>query len=124
MKQGTNVGLDKDSLNIKVGDQIKDKDGNIYTIDCYGMAVRNSDGKKYTLVNLGQANIELWLPPIDTTSKPTAPESNSAPAEASEEERQEFIRRALDILTDADLAAELRKRGYEVKATKTTIIEH
>ena len=42
---------------------------------------------------------------------------------APEVDRQKLMRDALEILTDADLAAELRARGYEVKATKTTIIE-
>ena len=113
MKTGTNVGLDKNYNNIAVGDQIKDKDGFIYTISQYGMAVRNDGGQTCKISELKE--VELWAPPCI----PSVEEHQPAP----EVDRQKLMRDALGILTDADLAAELRARGYEVKATKTTIIE-
>ena len=115
MKTGTNVGLDKNYNNIAVGDQIKDKDGFIYTISQYGMAVRNDGGQTCKISELKE--VELWAPP----SIPSVEKEENKPA--PEEDRQKLMRDALEILADADLAAELRARGYEVKATKTTIIE-
>lgn len=72
MKKGTYVGLDENFKNVCVGDQIKDADGYIYTIDRYGKAV-------------GKGGSSFQLSEIEPF--------------------------------------ELYRRGYEVKATKTTIIE-
>lgn len=119
MKTGTSVGLDKNYNNICVGDSIKDKDGFIYTISQYGMAVRNDGGGTFKLSDL--TSIELWTSPDNAAVKiGSIPDADLL---------AEFDRRGLkpyvpaDTFTDQELADELRKRGYEVKATKTTVIE-
>ena len=111
MKTGTFVCLDKNFKSVAVGDTIRDKDGNTYRIDQYGMAITPDDGKGFKKRHLNDL-MPFEVVPESETEKP-----------APEEDRQKLMRDALEILTDADLAAELRKRGYEVKATKTTIIE-
>lgn len=143
MKKGTHVGLDKNYNNVCVGDHVKDEVGLIYKIDAYGRAVCKVDGAIHELSNLGR--FEVYIPDDDLISDRA---SEEATEEATEEERQEFMRRALEILTDedlrnemkkrglnytespeiaecsdADLAAELRARGYDVKATKQVTVE-
>lgn len=143
MKKGTHVGLDKNYNNVCVGDYVKDEVGLIYKIDAYGRAVCKVDGAIHELSNLGR--FEVYIPDDDLISDRA---SEEATEEATEEERQEFMRRALEILTDedlrnemkkrglnytespeiaecsdADLAAELRARGYDVKATKQVVVE-
>ena len=117
MKAGTNVGLDKNYNNIAVGDQIKDKDGHVYTISQYGMAVRNDGGKTCKLSEL--AEIELFAVPETAAVTIGSISDDDLLAEVD----RRSLRPRLDQLRDAALAAELRRRGYEVKATKTTIIE-
>lgn len=105
MKAGTNVSLDKNLKNIRVGDHVRDILGFIYEIDAYGMAVKKDDGSKHKIADLGI--LELYIP--EDTTKPID---------------SEYIEiTPLDMATDQELAAELRRRGYEVKATKTTIVE-
>ena len=117
MKIGTNVGLDKNYNNIAVGDQIKDKDGHIYTISQYGMAVRNDGGKTCKLSELGE--IELFAVPETAAVTIGSISDDDLLAEVD----RRSLRPNIVEISDQDLAAELRKRGYEVKATKTTIIE-
>lgn len=119
MKKGTNVGLDKNYKNVCVGDHIKDADGYIYTIDRYGKAV-GKGGSSFQLAEIQP--FELYCP------APVAPEPAFQPEPAPKEldygplqgdDPDVFINEA----TDQMLADELRRRGYEVKATKTTIVE-
>lgn len=117
MKKGTHVGLDKNYNNVCVGDKIKDFEGYIYTIDKYGNAVRNDDGASFPLHKVQP--FELYQP------EPVAPEPE--PEDKTKEEIVDEMfgptrAEALEILTDQDLADELRRRGYEVTATKTTIV--
>lgn len=52
MKQGTNVGLDKNYNNVCVGDKIKDEAGNEYIINAYGLAVDEYKGGTKKLTEL------------------------------------------------------------------------
>lgn len=100
MKKGTNVGLDANFQNVKVGDTIRDKNGKFYEIDKYGHAVPNQGGNAVPLDELGE--IHLVLTGIVTTDP-----------------KRVFTKEdAWLLLEDKDLAEELRRRGYEVKATK------
>lgn len=123
MKAGTNVGLDKNYNNICVGDSIKDKDGFIYTISQYGMAVRNDGGGTFKLSDL--TSIELWTSPDNAAIKIGSIQDADLLAEVKKRRLACYISivDAVNDLTDQELATELRNRGYEVKATKTTIIE-
>ena len=124
MKTGTFLCLDKNFKNVAVGDTIRDKDGNTYRIDQYGMALTPDDGKGFKKRHLNDLMPFEVVPKPAPELKPVDPEDDPLLPEVSPEvDRQKLMRDALEILTDADLAAELRKRGYEVKATKTTIIE-
>ena len=108
MKKGTNVGLDKNYKNVCVGDQIKDADGYIYTIDRFGKAV----GKGGSAFKLSEIQpFELYLP------APEAPEPDSDYVPTWQETT------TVAAATYKELADELRRRGYEVTATKTTIVE-
>lgn len=116
MKKGTNVGLDKNYKNVCVGDQIKDADGYIYTIDRYGRAVRK-DGDSFELSTIHP--FELYnLPPKQSQEEPAPKDLDPGllpgfnPGDTS-----------VHDAPDQMLAEELRRRGYEVKATKTTIVE-
>ena len=115
MKKGTNVGLDKNYKNVCVGDQIKDEDGLIYVIDKYGNAVEKGSGVVFRLHEIQP--FELYNP------EPIAPEPEQTKEQIVDEMFGPTRSEALEILTDQDLADELRRRGYEVKATKTTIVE-
>ena len=116
MKKGTNVGLDKNYKNVCVGDQIKDFEDQIYTIDKYGNAVRNDDGASFPLHKIQP--FELYLPEPEQPQEAPAPkELDHGPLQGDDPDV--FINEA----TDQMLAAELRRRGYEVKATKTIIVE-
>ena len=121
MKTGTNVGLDKDFLNIAVGDQVKDKDGTIYKIDQYGRAVRNADGKPFDLSAIQPC--ELWSTPDTRGTNLRGIDDDDLLAEVKRRGLKYTESPEIAECSDADLAAELRARGYEVKATKTTIIE-
>lgn len=107
MKKGTHVGLDKNYKNVCVGDQIKDADGYIYTIDRYGKAV-GKGGSSFQLHEIQP--FELYLP---------EPEQFQADPAPKELDPGLFVRDVPDQM----LADELRRRGYEVKATMTTIVE-
>jgi len=121
MKAGTNVGLDKNYNNICVGDSIKDKDGYIYTISQYGMAVRNDGGGTFKLSDL--TSIELWTSPDNAAVKIGSIPDADLLAEVKKRGLNYTESPEIAKCLDAELAAELRARGYEVKATKTTIIE-
>ena len=114
MKKGTNVGLDKNYKNVCVGDQIKDAEGDIYVIDKYGNAVHKGSRVVFRLHEIQP--FELYQP------EPVAPEPEQ-PQEEPAPTTEDPIAKATEWLTDQDLADELRRRGYEVKATKTTIVE-
>lgn len=116
MKKGTNVGLDKDYKNVCVGDQIKDADGYIYTIDRYGKAV-GKGGSSFQLSEIHP--FELYR------HEPEQPQEEPAPKELDPGLLPGFNPGDTSVhdAPDQMLADELRRRGYEVKATKTTIVE-
>ena len=130
MKQGTHVGLDKNLKNIRVGDTIKDGDGNEYIINSYGLAVDNFKGGTKKIGDL--KNIELVkgfeIKGEDSPSGGAKTEQVKVPAPplpASEHTATEILdarKETLKSYSDQELAAELRRRGYEVEATKTVII--
>lgn len=117
MKKGTNVGLDKNYKNVCVGDQIKDADGDIYVIDKYGNAVQKGSGIVFRLHEIQP--FELYLP------EPEQPQEEPAPKELDPGLLPGFNPGDTSVhdAPDQMLADELRRRGYEVKATKTTIVE-
>ena len=117
MKKGTNVGLDRNYKNVCVGDQIKDADGYIYTIDKYWNAVRNEDSASFPLHKIQP--FELYNLP------PEQPQEEPAPKELDPGLLPGFNPGDTSVhdAPDQMLADELRRRGYEVKATKTTIVE-
>ena len=121
MKKGTNVGLDKNYKNVCVGDQIKDFEGQFYTIDKYGNAVRNEDCASFPLHKVQP--FELYQPEPELPA-PEQPQEEPAPKELDHGPLQGYDPSVfIDEATDQMLADELRRRGYEVKATKTTIVE-
>ena len=122
MKKGTNVGLDKNYKNVCVGDQIKDADGDIYTIDKYGNAVRNKDGASFPLHKIQPFELNATAP---VAPEHEQPQEEPAPKELDPGLLPGFNPGDTSVhdAPDQMLAEELRRRGYEVKATKTTIVE-
>lgn len=115
MKKGTFVVLDKNLKNVCVGDTIRDAFGWRYVIDKFGAAIKQ-DGTKHKLEDLGAIEIcwpeEALEPEPEDKTKEEIVDEMFGPTRAE----------ALELLTDQDLAEELRRRGYEVTATKTTIV--
>ena len=107
MKKGTNVGLDKNYDNVRVGDTIVAKDGVEYAINSYGMAV-GPDGKSKKLSEVKD---------FEVRKQPGQPA-----AEAAQELTEELLPgtdlKALDEFDDNELVAELRRRGWTVACTK------
>ena len=124
MKKGTHVGLDNNYKNVCVGDQIKNEDGLIFTIDEYGRAV--AEGLCSTLKLSEIEPFELYQPepaPIevkDTPDTPPEPEKELDPGPLKGFNPGDT---SVHDAPDQMLADELRRRGYDVKATKTTIVE-
>lgn len=116
MKQGTSTGvLDEFLTPICVGDEIVDKAGTHYTIDRFGRAKPTSGGNEVPIKNLeGVTVCKSWAGHAESITKAV---EQPAPAPECKKEL------AIENFGDQDLADELRRRGYEVKATKTTIVE-
>ena len=114
LKKGTFVALDKDFKNICVGDLVRDTDGNIYSVDAYGRAVKKADKTRHALSDLGKT--ELYVPEgtgdAESTSKAEAAPKEDTPAEDSKGV-------TLAEASDQQLADELRRRGYRLTASKT-----
>lgn len=107
MKKGTNVGLDRNFNNVRVGDTIVAKDGTEYTINNYGVAVDQEHKiKKLSDIKDFEVKKQSELPTAKTTSKkPKTKDINSKVNTLTE-------------LTDEILVAELRRRGWNVTCTK------
>ena len=132
MKQGTNIGLDKNFNNVQVGDTIKDATNTRFIIDAYGMAVAQPAGRKYKLSDLKEVEVLKGAPvkevaPVkdgddvrerlaDLAKTSEAIELNIVPLKIGPAE--------LSAITDAELAAELTRRGYvgSLTLTKTLTI--
>lgn len=114
LKKGTFVALDKDFKNICVGDLVRDADGNIYSVDAYGRAVKKADKTRHALSDLGKT--ELYIPEGAGTAESTS-EAEAAPKEDIPAERDAGI--TLAEASDQQLADELRRRGYRLTARKT-----
>lgn len=114
LKKGTFVALDKDFKNICVGDLIRDANGNVYTIDAYGRAVKKDDKTRHTLSDLRKT--ELYVPEGTGDAESTA-ETETAPKEDTPSEGSAGV--TLAEASDQQLADELRRRGYRLTARKT-----
>lgn len=141
MKQGTSTGvLDEFLAPICVGDEIVDKAGTHYTIDRFGRAKPTSGGNEVPIKNLeGVTVCKSWAGHAESITKAVEAKVKAVvddfygnKPEVSQEEKapkdpapatEDPIAKATEWLTDQDLADELRRRGYEVTATKTTIVE-
>lgn len=127
MKQGTNIGLDKNYNNVQVGDTIKDATNTRFVIDAYGMAVAQPNGRKYKLSDLKEVEVlkgetikevarvkdgdDVRERLADLAKTSDAIELNIVPLKIGPAE--------LSAITDAELAAELTRRGYVGSLTLT-----
>lgn len=127
MKQGTNIGLDKNYNNVQVGDTIKDATNTRFVIDAYGMAVAQPYGRKYKLSDLKEVEVlkgetikevarvkdgdDVRERLADLAKTSDAIELNIVPLKIGPAE--------LSAITDAELAAELTRRGYVGSLTLT-----
>lgn len=138
MKQGTNIGLDKNFNNVQVGDTIKDSTNTLFVIDAYGMAVAQPAGRKYKLSELKEVEVLKGAPaPITAEPEKTVARTNG---DEVRERLADLAKTAdaielnivplkigpaeLSAITDAELAAELTRRGYvgSLTLTKTLTI--
>ena len=127
MKQGTNIGLDKNYNNVQVGDTIKDATNTRFVIDAYGVAVAQPNGRKYKLSDLKEVEVlkgetikevarvkdgdDVRERLADLAKTSDAIELNIVPLKIGPAE--------LSAITDAELAAELTRRGYVGSLTLT-----
>lgn len=127
MKQGTNIGLDKNFNNVQVGDTIKDATNTRFVIDAYGVAVAQPNGRKYKLSDLKEVEVlkgetikevarvkdgdDVRERLADLAKTSDAIELNIVPLKIGPAE--------LSAITDAELAAELTRRGYVGSLTLT-----
>lgn len=106
MKKGTNVGLDKNYNNVRVGDTVIDKDGAEYSINAYGMAVA-PDGKSRKLSEVKDFEVK---------------KQDEQPAEEKPAKKHPIqmvnLRSGIEGFTDEQLVEELRRRGWAVACTK------
>lgn len=134
MKQGTSTGvLDEFLSPICVGDEIIDKAGAHYTIDRFGRAKPTSGGNEVPIKNLeGVTVCKSWAGhaesitrAVERKDKPEQPQEDRATKELDPGPLKGFNPGDTSVheAPDQMLADELRRRGYEVKATKTTIVE-
>lgn len=134
MKQGTSTGvLDEFLSPICVGDEIVDKAGTHYTIDRFGRAKPTSGGNEVPIKNLECVTVcKSWAGHAESITRaverkdaPSQPQEEPAPKELDPGPLKGFNPGDTSVhdAPDQMLADELRRRGWEVKATKTTIVE-
>lgn len=144
MKQGTSTGvLDEFLAPICVGDEIVDKAGTHYTIDRFGRAKPTSGGNEVPIKNLeGVTVCKSWAGHAESITKaaeakvkavvddfygnkPEVSQEEKAPKELDPGPLKGFNPGDTSVhdAPDQMLADELRRRGYEVKATKVTVVE-
>ena len=140
MRKGTHVGVDKNLKNICVGDRIKDAEGNIYTIDSYGKAITPDDKKGFKSFDLSRLkDIEFFAREmVDPGNDPgpcvelerariiicdnlkgTDPGTTVLAPGGWENNERQMEPKILDAIPDRVLVLELRRRGWDVTATKT-----
>lgn len=127
MKIGTNTGIQDEFLApICVGDEIIDKAGNRYTIDRFGRAKPTDGGNEVPLKGLeGVTVTQRWdahAEAITKAAEQPAPQKEQAPAPDPGHVPTWQETTTVAVATDQELCDELRSRGYEVTATKTTIV--
>lgn len=137
MTQGTSTGVLDELLSpICVGDEIVDKAGTHYTIDRFGRAKPTSGRNEVPIKMLEGVTIcKSWAGHAESITKAaTQPEPKKELPPLSQEEPapKELDPGPLKGFNPGDtsvhdapdqmLADELRRRGYEVTATKTTIV--
>lgn len=113
MKKGTNVGLDKNYDNVRVGDTIVAGDGSNYEINAYGMAV-GSDGKAKKLSDIKDFTLKKQNDAPEKAAKKKLEEKSDKETSAPETAQPKGI----EEYTNEELVAELRKRGWKVSCTK------
>lgn len=114
MKKGTNVGLDKNYDNVRVGDTIVAGDGSSYEINAYGMAV-GSDGKAKKLSDIKDFTLKKQNDGPEKAPKKKLEEKKSHKETNAPEAAEP---KGIEEYTNEQLVAELRKRGWKVSCTK------
>lgn len=106
--KGAPIGAEDDlCVPVHVGDEIRDNDGNNYSIDQYGRAKPLSGGNSVPLISLGSYTItRSW--------------QKSEPEKSEEEKEQDLIDVHVHAAGDQRLVDELRSRGWTVTCTKIT----
>jgi len=107
---------------IHVGERVKDSAGETWYINSWLQAVPDGEGKAIPIRTLRTTLCELCA---DKTESDLTESVKTQPVKESEEEakaEEKQPRRVLDLYTDKELADELRRRGFELSASKTITV--
>ena len=116
--KGTPIGVEDDvCVPICVGDEIRDVNGNSYTIDQHGHAKPLSGGNAVRLAALD--GVMVTRPFKKEQQQPSDKPAPAPKPEKSEEEKElELISTYIHAAGDQRLVDELRSRGWTVACTK------
>lgn len=151
MKKGALTGLvDAEGTEIKVGDKLVDDLGQVYEVNGYQQAVPECEGGTAVPLSKLLKDIDLYLIPEGGIAGPRTTTGQAKPAEPEPDvelapEQEEYVNEEPeqeeepadkffdDDVTDsaqifapytnADLVAELRRRGVEVTAREVEIVK-
>lgn len=143
MKKGALTGLvDAEGTEIKVGDKLVDDLGQVYEVNGYQQAVPECEGGTAVPLSKLLKDIDLYLIPEDGMAGPRTTTGQAKPADPEPDvelapEQEEYVNEEPadgfrdDDVTDsaqifapysnADLVAELRRRGVEVTAREVQV---
>lgn len=113
---------------IAVGDKLRAEDGSLWTINRYLQAVPDGPGlcinKLAAFVHQHKPVIVDDEEPIEPTEAPEMEKEIATEPDAHKMTEDTDINRAWRLeISDAELAEELRSRGFTVTAKKTIVIE-
>ena len=115
--KGTPIGVEDDvCVPICVGDEIRDVNGNSYTIDQHGHAKPLSGGNAVRLAALDGVMVTRPFRKEQQVSAKPAPAPK--PEKSEEEKESELINAYVHAAGDQRLVDELRSRGWTVACTK------
>ena len=118
MKRGTSIGaLDEYLAEIRVGDEVQDALGNVYTIDKNGWCKPLDGGSSRSLQKVGPVTVtRKWDADADRFQE--NPKTGKVGPKNEEKANLEAIIHNVKSAGDQTLVDELRDRGWKVTCTK------
>lgn len=117
--KGTPIGVEDDvCVPICVGDEIRDVNGNSYTIDQHGHAKPLYGGNAVRLAALDGVMVTRPFRKEQQQQSSAKPDPAPKPEKSEEEKELELINAYVHAAGDQRLVDELRARGWTVACTK------